>query len=81
MNYETMITRIKNGKKAKLPHWKNKYIFVITGWHDFDERDHLLKSHTGTPIYVKFIAVYDNGLIGPANLHNCDMFNKNWETF
>ncbi len=65
--YEAMITGLKNGRNAKLPHWNNKFIFMATDG----------KLGNGS-VLKPFIAIFDNGIYGIAILHNCDMFNSEW---
>jgi len=65
-----MIKEIMDGEKARLPHWGNdKYLCVIRNW----------KTSYTDKTHVPFIAIVDGSKIGPAILHNCDMFKTDWE--
>lgn len=73
MTYTEMIDGIMQGKKAKLSYWGDeKYLFVIREWRT---DSHENKTH------VPFIAIVDGNVMGPAILHNCDMFKDDWELF
>ena len=69
MNYTKMLEELMEGKKAKLPHWKGeKYIYIEREWSTTQNN----KNH------VPFLCIVDNEKVGPAILHNCDMFKTNW---
>jgi hypothetical protein len=76
MDYTSMLNEIMNPatiKKAKLPHWgDDKYIYVEHDWHTVSN---VGKNH------VPFLCIVDGEKVGPAILHNCDMFKTNWVVF
>lgn len=70
MTYIEMFNGLMEGKKAKLSYWgKEKYLYIIKEWNT----EFLNKN------YVPFIAIIDGEKIGPAVLHNCDLFKTDWE--
>lgn len=72
MKYTEMFNDIThNNKKAKLPNWVDKYIYVEREWSTGESS----KTH------VPFLCIVDCDKIGPAILHNCDMFKDTWITF
>lgn len=77
MQYTEMLNKIMDpmniGMKSKLSHWKeDKYIYIEWDW---STSNNIGKNH------VPFLCIVDGEKVGPAILHNCDMFKDDWIIF